>query len=467
MDKQKKRNPMSKKPFLLNDDQMQRFVRDGYIALQVGMPVDYNEALCARVDHILDTEGNPGNNIIPRVPELQDLLDNPVLQGALLSVLGSGYYLHPHRYYHGNDPGMLDQTLHKDATTYSGDEDIRDHRCRWVMVFYYPHEVAPPMGPTAIQPGTQYYETLSNDPDNAELLLYAPAGTAFLVHFDLWHRGRGNAAPVRRHMLKLVFGRTAEPKTPSWNATSPQWHTDGGDKHPLLWRSHWNWLRGESHRPASDTPPDPNQVPALVEALGASGEADALNAAYALSAVGSPAIPALVAALREDATVRRRAALALSLIPGADSALRTAAADPDPRVRAVAVDALAEQPAQDASVAALVGALDDSDPWVRRHAADALGTLGSPTAADGLARRLADPEAFVRHNAATALMKLGPSAAAAVPALIPALRDPDRYTRAMAGLALRRIGGPEATEALLDTLLTERWCAITNSVSRF
>ena len=79
-----------------------------------------------------------------------------------------------------------------------------------------------------------------------------------------------------------------------------------------------------------------------------------------------------------------------------------------------------------------------------------------------MGRRLRDEKPYVRINAATALMKLGPAAAEAVPALAEALRDPDRYARAFATLALQRIGTPEATGMLLDHLMTTRWCPITN-----
>jgi hypothetical protein len=323
------------------------------------------------------------------------------------------------------------------------------------------------MGPTSILPGTQYYETRSEDPDNAERLLCGKAGTVHIVHFDVWHRATANVSGKRRYMLKFIFARTEEPERPAWNATDPEWHGDADEKHALLWRSHWNWLRGERERDLATVTPPEAILTARIEALWSEREAIALDAAYALGAAGPSAIPALLDALpAEEEQPCRLAALALTLIGRpARPALLRAASHSDWRVRAVAVDALAEiAPPAEESIAALTRALDDENDWVRRHAADALGTLGPAAgeATEALARLLQDEKPYVRINAATALMKLGPSAAGAVPALSKALWDSDRYTRGFAALALRRIGTPEATDSVLNSLLTERWCPITN-----
>lgn len=456
---------MKEQSFLLNDNEVQDFIRQGYVTVQADMPPGYNEALCGRLEDVLAVEGNPGNNVLPRIPEIQQIFDRPAVRGVLTSILGPNYIMHPHRYPHCNVPGSKAQQLHKDATHYSGDKDIRDHRCRWAMAFYYPQDVTEEMGPTSILPGTQYYETFSDDPDNAELLLCGKAGTVNIVHFDVWHRATANVSDKKRYMLKFLFARTEEPTTPSWNAADPEWQGDANDKHALLWRSHWNWLRGEREQHLTASSLTEADLMAQIETLSSEREADALNAAYALGAAGPLAIPALLDALPSEAEqTRRLAALALSLIgPAAVPALLRAAGHSDARVRAVAVDALAEIVPTAESIAVLIRALRDEDAWVRRHAADALGTLrpASGETALALAQLLQDEKPYVRINAATALMKLGPSASNAVPALSAALWDSDRYTRGFAALALQRIGTPEATEVLLKSLMASRWCPIT------
>jgi len=84
-----------------------------------------------------------------------------------------------------------------------------------------------------------------------------------------------------------------------------------------------------------------------------------------------------------------------------------------------------------------------------------------------LATALTDEQPYVRLNAATAIARIGPSAIEAVPALVGARQDSDRYARGWAALALRRIGTPEATSAVLDHLMAARWCSTTTTEYRY
>ena len=43
----------------------------------------------------------------------------------------------------------------------------------------------------------------------------------------------------------------------------------------------------------------------------------------------------------------------------------------------------------------------------------------------------------------------------------------DRYVRGKAVLALRRIGTPEATDLLMEHLITARWCPLTTTKSQY
>ena len=107
---------------------------------------------------------------------------------------------------------------------------------------------------------------------------------------------------------------------------------------------------------------------------------------------------------------------------------------------------------------------------MRRQAAEALGTIGAPAggAVEALAGALRDETPFVRFNAATALARIGPAGGRGRPRCwCETLGDPDRYARGWAALALRRIGTPEATDALLDHLMTARWCPSTTPKSRY
>ena len=91
--------------YLLTDEQMMQFITKGYLVLQNDMPDQLHQSIMNQINHVMHNEGNPGNNILPRVPDIQQLFDTPIVKGALSSVLGPDYYMHPHRHCHYNQPG--------------------------------------------------------------------------------------------------------------------------------------------------------------------------------------------------------------------------------------------------------------------------------------------------------------------------------------------------------------------------
>ena len=64
-------------------------------------------------------------------------------------------------------------------------------------------------------------------------------------------------------------------------------------------------------------------------------------------------------------------------------------------------------------------------------------------------------------------MALGGKAEPALPALIRALNDGNRYTLGYAVEAIERIGTPQAMAALVPYLKSVRWCPMTNNRSLF
>ena len=73
---------------LLNDDEIEGFIADGFILLQS----DVNKALHVQVERrlreVTSAESWHGNNILPRIPELYEVLECSVVRGALVSLLG-------------------------------------------------------------------------------------------------------------------------------------------------------------------------------------------------------------------------------------------------------------------------------------------------------------------------------------------------------------------------------------------
>ena len=101
-----------RRPQLFTDAQMRDYLRQGFAVLPVtDVPAAVHEQIYRRCKQV-DAE-NPGNDVLERVPELQQVFDTPLVSGALRSVLGEGYAMHRHRYLHSSS--KTDQVFHKDS----------------------------------------------------------------------------------------------------------------------------------------------------------------------------------------------------------------------------------------------------------------------------------------------------------------------------------------------------------------
>lgn len=498
-------------PVSLTAAQLRHFVAHGYVILKTDFPADFHASMSRRIQEVMSKEGNPGNNILPRVPEVQEVFRHPVIRGALTSVLGSNYIMHPHRHCHFTEPGRKVQSWHKDS--YWGYAKVRNHHPWWAMIFYYDHAVDEALGPSALMPGTQYYHSRTGDEREQDVHLLGEAGTFALIHYDLWHRGTANNSTATRSMLKFQFVRLERPNPVTNGATA--WQPMNGDgppnRHETIWQHQWHWLQG-AQTPSNGQPTGAvgrlvdqlasadkqarlqatdelglhgqaagDTIPALAAKLGDEYEPVALNAAYALAGMGAPAVPALLAGLQnEDKDVARNAAYGLAAAgPAALEALIEQLDHPSEQTRGYAAYALGEiglsgSPLAEVGVAGLGKLVNDPDTWVRRNTAEALGTLNLATASPAhsarvaaVAQTLADSDEQVRFTSGLALSRIGPAAAAAVPALQSALQDENRYVRANAVDALNRIGTPEAQRILIDYLLGSRWCYSTTPESTF
>ena len=453
---------MSDTPILLDDYAMQDFIREGYISFELDLPRSYHKMIYQKIEDLIDTHGNPGNNLHPRIPELQQVFDHPKVHGALQSILGPDYYLHLHRHVHNREPGGKDQNLHKDSlgnSRFAVDEKRRHHHTRWAMLFYYPQDTPIELGPTAVMPKSQYLNT-ERPEGQKEAQLAGEAGTITIVHYDLLHRGMANNADSNRHMVKYLFTRMSEPTQPSWDCDHTPWHASD---HPqeAIWQYIWNWHQGD-HTPLA--PGSDESIASLCHRLGAKRDIDALQAAYELGRRGPSAVPPLIEALsNQQEKIARNAGYAFNGL-GAEAvdALTEASKDKGERIRARAIDALGDMGLKaEAATPDLSAALADPEEDPRRRAAEALGTAGQ-NQAEALAAPLAqalqqDPSGEVRRNAALSLARLAPQTPAAVPALERGMRDQNHYVRGFSVHALDRIGTPAATRAALRHLQVMRW----------
>ncbi|MBT6630715.1 MAG: hypothetical protein HOB49_27105, partial [Gemmatimonadetes bacterium] len=367
----------------LTDTDLARFVEDGHLVVRTTLPREFHASLYSKIDDVFDKEGNPGNNILPRVPEIAKVYDDPAVRGALGRLLGPDYVMNPHRATHLNPPGSKGQSWHKDCYVY--DHNLRHPRFRWVMAFYYPQDVTSDMGPTGVMPGQQWFQDIS-DPDPSKATegaepLIGEAGTVSIVHFDCWHRAMANTSGRKRYMLKFQFARTREPEqvqsaTASWQQES------------AVCNDVWSWLHGTTPKPENNgLPAGPlvedlqspdsqtrrkaaaalagsgaagDAIEALEAALNDGDESVRLHAAYALATAGDRGVKTLIQHLRDDAMAAEERALAKT----ADNAHGT-----NPTAQ-VAAQALGVAPDAIGPLAAL---LTDKHWLVRASAADALG----------------------------------------------------------------------------------------------
>lgn len=449
---------------------MRRFVREGFVVLQSELPREFHDRMHDALDS-LDERGPRGhNNLLPCVPELARLLDEPVVRGALTSILGPDYYLHFHRHDHFALNNAA-QALHKDGDNHSHnavDGLRRIHRTRFAMLFYYPQDTPLEKGPTGIVPRSQYVprraleaaryrmnelnnrlgkeieaetgesafsprgrelwrerrqrfhdenpepmaelKALDAPWESAKIPLLGDAGTVVIVHFDMVHgRYSGNTTDLSRHMVKFLFTRDREPARPSWSGSGTPWPAEDDPLEPV-WRATWDWHRHTASQRCGF------HLPSAVEALDGSDDHAALGAAYTLGMQAKQrhdGLEALFDRFLGDDVHRRIVATYGIVAAGAAGVPRLVEAlrDAGTELTARVVDVLGDiGPPAASALAELTSATRHEDVNVRRYAAEAVGTVAQGTALDPkiLAVPLADDDALVRRNAALATARLSP-----------------------------------------------------------
>jgi HEAT repeat protein len=177
------------------------------------------------------------------------------------------------------------------------------------------------------------------------------------------------------------------------------------------------------------------------------------SAACTLEAIGpgsKAAVPDLLVMLRTATrSLRIKAAQALGRIDqeAAFPGLREGLKDEDRFVRMNIVLVLGHYQNARLALPALAQALQDKDVDVRTTAAHSLWRFRSEEAARILTSGLQDPERKVRQHAAAYLAEFGPLAKDAVPGLLQAVKDNDRFVRQQAANALKRIDPEAAAKA--------------------
>ena len=498
----------------LNDEQIRHFIVNGYVNVTADVPTHIHETIYNKTDELFagaadfrsERQHNPLNNILPLVPELQVVLESPEVRGALTSILGNGYVMHPHRHCHPNFSGStpsgkengeerLMMPLHKDG--HAGGKRPRHRTPRWAILFYYPQPCFAEQGPTCIIPGTQYIREFMLDSERQRHEIHAEGGngtrllpgnflnrnlvpmsgelgTVWIMHFDMVHSFLQNYVSLNRYGMKFVFMRTEQPTTPSWNSETSIWQPPEINHVPydaqILWTYIWNWMSGKTDLYETDRLAPTMDIESAVTALKTDDPNTRMKAANALGFMREEAveaIPALVDALEDRyEPVRRNAIYALGaigelavdpLIDALDAEKEAFEMEPILHI-CDAAHGLAAVGAP--AVSALISALQDERENVRASAAYALGEMGpvAAEAVDALIALLMDESEEVRRHATSALGMIKVPTSKTIPALVKVLRNPEDTDLAFfAAQALTRIG-PDATEAvpaLRDALMSE------------
>lgn len=384
----------------LGDELVQRYIADGFIVLDAGLPADFHAEVVDELHFAMQHETPlPGDNLLPRIPAMERLLSAPVVRGAMEGLLGPEFAWAPHRFPHNSEPLANAKALadaeaidpfenqpamgrgsisgsgwHQDGHSRAGRS--RWHTLRAANLFYFPQETPLEMGPTRLLAGSHLYANLAGVVREQVFMRHMPAGSVVIADFDLGHAGAPNRTAMTRYMLKFVGLRLRNPTAAAWDHRDPAWRTPSGlhTPHdlPQAWTSLWNWLRGGPR--TSGVQARVGIEPAtLVEGLDSPDQGERLAALYDLVAMGDSAVPPLVEALVASAGCDRHVSP-----PQTDPAFQGAPRDHRqrgfshrqfiPEDSAVALGAIGEPALTD-----LLALLAHDDPWIRMNAAYAIG----------------------------------------------------------------------------------------------
>lgn len=480
-----------KEPKLFTDEQMRQYIADGYVVFKPDVPDGVHATVREKLQFMVDEEFNYGNNVLPRVPEMDRILNSPEVRGALISVLGPGYIEHPHRYSHYIGPDAeqrsLERNCHQDAYTPLGRP--RQHYSRFARIMYYPQDSPVEIGPTHVIAGTQYHKRLTDEDRQNATPIAGEAGTVSITHFDIGHAAGINEIREPRHMVKFIYVRAQEPTESSWDCRDLMWRNPEVFETPhdlsLAWSHIWDWMCGKTDLYESFHALNVDRIDRALDALDSADREVQIAAMHSIAASGVvDAIPALVHKLDNNEWTRLTAVYALGALgepavqPLVDSVVDAAADKDDNPVPkpwnegAISMDDAAHALAAIGapSLNSLIGLLDNKSEWVCINAAFALGEMDSDAAnaVPALTRCLDDASHCVVRTAIDALSSIRRNPGEFMPSLerllkvgrpewqIPNRRDwtPYEQARVNAAMTFTRLGkdAASAESLLLDTL---------------
>ncbi len=231
----------------LNDDQVMRFIHDGYLTLEGIVDPAFNRA-CESVPagHLTD--------FVRSEAFRREVLLQPQVGGAARALLGANFLVPMSAHHHLYQAPHRGQTWHSDGLTDPG------YGITHLQCYYYPQAVALEDGPTMILPGSHHRlidrEAIAHYGDIlGQLSLTVPAGTVALTRYGIWHKAGPKLNATRRGMIKFSYYRNTLPLR-DWvtaAAAAPAYRDPGRHPYVTVVESYrdrrrgehtWNWLCG-------------------------------------------------------------------------------------------------------------------------------------------------------------------------------------------------------------------------------
>jgi Phytanoyl-CoA dioxygenase (PhyH) len=208
----------------LTEAEKHQLDRDGFLPLTDVVTPEQLDHLRARVDGLMQAEGEQAGTEFRQEPgteRLSDLVNkgevfdvcytHPRVLASIAHVLTADFKLSSLNY-RAALPGQGHQALHADWSEPVAAGHFRVCNSIWLL-----DDFTEQNGPTRVVPGSHRRGTLPRDemPDPAaahpdQVTLLAPAGTVVIFNSHLWHGGTENRTRARRRALHAYFCRRSE-----------------------------------------------------------------------------------------------------------------------------------------------------------------------------------------------------------------------------------------------------------------
>lgn len=260
-------NKNKQNSYLLTDYQMAEFVSKGYLMFENIIDNKTNKKFLKEIGHTSTTlnkknknqswlnehydsimktskipfvkAGTPLKKAYTKDSALKDVISNPILSGAIKSLVGSKskldhHFLHitfPSKYYNKGQQ-KLSQGNHNDCVI-----DPREKTFD-IQLFYFPTAVDKKMGGTRYIPGSHFrmvneFAIARYHNIKGQKHVICPAGTVIIFHHNIWHGAGVNNSDKIRYAFKIRL-MPAEKQIKLWTENSFK-NTD--NEEPLYWNN--------------------------------------------------------------------------------------------------------------------------------------------------------------------------------------------------------------------------------------